>query len=257
MLEGAGDAAAGAVEAALDGVTPDQAVLVVTAGNLKARSKLRALFEKGRTLAAVGIYANPPERGDIEAMFAARKAPLPDDEAMQDLLSLGRALDAGEFRGLVEKLLLYKANESSPVTPEDVAACAPLAIEDEVDALSAAVAGGEVKAVPGIIGRLSGQGEAPSSLSIGVTRHFRQLLALASAPDGPEAAAARARPLIFGPRRAAMLGQLRKLTRQDLEAALTTLTDTELALRSSAPAPAYALLERALMRIAMTARRRG
>ena len=74
------------------------------------------------------------------------------------------------------------------------------------------------------------------------------------APDGPEAALARARPPVFGPRRARMAAQARALGAERLEAALGWITDTDLALRSSRPLPGLALVERLLLRIAASRR---
>ena len=64
------------------------------------------------------------------------------------------------------------------------------------------------------------------------------------------------RPPIFGPRRDRMLRQAQKWGVVRLEQALTLLTDTDLQLRSAGQhAPAMALVERTLIRLAMMAAR--
>jgi DNA polymerase-3 subunit delta len=245
------------VSDALDGVAPEDAVLVASAGSLAARSSLRKLFEGGKTLAALGIYADPPSRREIEETLSSLGAPAPDSGGADDLLALGRALDAGEFQAFLRKLALYMASESGPISSADVAACAPLATEEAVDDLVASVAGGRLDALAAGMARLSGQGVAPSTLSIAVTRHFRQLHALATASGGAEGAIGRVRPPIWGPRRQALLDQTRQWSVRGLEQALGALASLELELRSSSGAPALALLERALLRIALTGRRRA
>jgi DNA polymerase-3 subunit delta len=86
-------------------------------------------------------------------------------------------------------------------------------------------------------------------------RHFRQLHVVASDPGGPSEGIGRLRPPVFGPRRDRILRQAQTWGMHRLEQALSLLTDTDLTLRSSAQAPAMALMERALIRLAMLARR--
>jgi DNA polymerase-3 subunit delta len=63
------------------------------------------------------------------------------------------------------------------------------------------------------------------------------------------------RPPVFGPRRDRMLRQAQGWGMHSLEKAIGILTDTDLALRSSSRAPALAVMERALIRLAMLNRR--
>ena len=66
----------------------------------------------------------------------------------------------------------------------------------------------------------------------------------------------RVRPPVFGPRRDRMIRQASTWGAPKLELALTMLTDTDLQLRSAGQhAPAMALVERTLIRLAMLARR--
>ena len=97
---------------------------------------------------------------------------------------------------------------------------------------------------------------SPTGVTIAAGRYFRTLHAAACAADGPEAALARARPPVFGPRRARMAAQARALGPGRLEEALGLIMEAELALRSSRPLPGPALVERLLVRIA-TLRRGG
>jgi len=64
------------------------------------------------------------------------------------------------------------------------------------------------------------------------------------------------RPPVFGPRRDRMLRQAQGWGAEKLQQGLTILTDTDLQLRSAAQrAPEMALMERALIRLAMLAAR--
>jgi DNA polymerase-3 subunit delta len=63
------------------------------------------------------------------------------------------------------------------------------------------------------------------------------------------------RPPVFGPRRDIMQRQAQSLGLRRIEEALAMLIETDLTLRSSSRAPAEALMERTLIRVAMLARR--
>lgn len=260
LVEDAGDAAAPALRAALDDWRPGDATLVVAAGNLGPGSALRKGFEAARTAVAIGIYADPPGRDEIEAALAGHglaAAGAMDRDAFGEIEALAQALDPGDFAQFLEKLALYKRGDPAPLAPADVAACAPPPPEAEVDEVVALAADG----VPGPLAiafrTLAAKGGSPTGLTIAAGRHFRVLHAAAIAADGPEAALSRARPPVFGPRRARMAAQARALGEIELEKALGLIVEAELALRSSRPLPAQALVERLFVRLAMLRRRRS
>lgn len=255
FLEDAADTAAPMVRNALDEWKPGDAVIVVTAGQLTPKSALRKLFEDHANAYAAGIYDDPPGRDEIEA--ALRTAGLRDigREAMADLMALARELDPGDFRQTVEKIALYKHGDTAPLTPDDVAACAPLTIGADVDDVVHIVAEARVKELGPFLRRLEGQGINPVTLCIGATRHFRSLHAAASHPGGPVSGIGSLRPAVNFRNRDRMVRQAEGWGMHRLEQALTILTDTDLTLRSASRAPAMAVMERALIRLAMLARR--
>ncbi|MDW4549347.1 DNA polymerase III subunit delta [Defluviimonas sp. D31] len=255
FVEDAADGLAPVLKAALADWKPGDAMLVVTAGSLTKASALKKAFEEHPNAYAAGIYDDPPSREEIEAVLA--KAGLADigREAMTDLLALARDLDPGDFRQTVEKIALYKFGDSAPLAPAEVAACAPATIEAEVDDVLHAVAETRVADVGPLMRRLEGQGVNPVTLSIAAMRHFRTLHMAASAPGGPSEGITRMRPPVFGPRRDRMLRQAQNWGMHRLENALGILTDTDLTLRSASRAPAMAVMERALIRLAMLGRR--
>ncbi len=71
LLDGAGDAQAAAVALALGAWSPGDAQLIVTAGQLTPRAKLRKLFEDHPTAYAAGIYADAPGREEVARQLAA------------------------------------------------------------------------------------------------------------------------------------------------------------------------------------------
>jgi DNA polymerase III subunit delta len=254
-VEEAGDFLSKTVEAALSDWQADDATLVITAGQLAARSSLRKYFEAHSNAYAAAIYADPPSRAEIEAVLAKTGLTVASPEVMADLTALARVLDPGDFAQTMEKLSLYKLNDTSPLSPADIIACAPLSTEAALDDALNVIAEARVGEVGQLMRRLEGQGMNPTTICIGATRHFRTLHLAASHVNGPEAGLSSARPPVFGPRRDRMLRQARALGMRRLENVLGILTDTDLGLRSSRPVPQRAMLERAFIRIAMLAGR--
>ncbi|TQS71351.1 DNA polymerase III subunit delta [Rhodobacteraceae bacterium] len=256
FVEGAGDGLSDVIAEALKAWAPGDSQIIVTAGSLTAKSKLRKLFESHANAYSIGIYDDPPSREEIEDILKNAGLTQITPDAMTDITTLGRALDPGDFRQTIEKLSLYKYNDRTPVTPVDVTACTPATIEAGVDELLNIVAEGRARELGPMLQRLTGQGLQPVALAIQTLRHFRALHTAASDPGGPGAGIARIRPPIFGPRRDRMQRQAQTWGMYRLEDALKLLVETDLTLRSASRAPQMALVERAMMRLAMMAARR-
>ena len=252
FVEDATDTLADPIAVALKDWKPGDAQIVVTAGSLTAKSTLKTLFDKHPAAVCIGLYDDPPSREEIED--ALRKAGLRDisRDAMTDLTTLARALDPGDFRQTLEKIALYKFNDPTPLTPADVTAMAPATIEAEVDDLIDATAEGRAKAIGPLFRRLEGQGMLPVTICIAALRHFRILHAAASDPAGPGAGIQKAR--VNFKQKDAMGRQAGQWGMGALEGAVAQLLDTDLTLRSTSRAPGMALMERALIRIAMARR---
>jgi DNA polymerase-3 subunit delta len=256
FVEDATDAMAPTIISAVEDWQEGDAQIIVTAGQLKPTSKLRKLFEGHPNAYAAAIYDDPPSREEIEATLA--KSGLRDigNDAMRDLTALARELDPGDFRQTMEKLGLYKLGDDTPLTPEDIAACAPSSTEAELDDILNIVAEARSGEIGPVMKRLRAQGVQPVSLCITATRHFRTLYTAASDPGGAAQGMGRVRPPVFGPRRDRMLRQAQNWGASKLEQALSLLTETDLQLRSAGQhAPEMALVERALIRLAMMAAR--
>jgi len=252
FVEEAADGLTDTVTAALKDWAPGDATIVVTAGNLTGKSALKTLFEKHPNAVCIGLYDDPPTREEIEAEL--RKAGLSriDPAAMADLTTLARALDPGDFRQTLEKVALFKWRDDTPLTAAEVAALAPASIEAETDDLLHAVAGRNGGAIGPLMRRLEGQGVGPVSVCIAALRHFRALHTARVDPGGPGAGLQKAR--VFGSRRDRMQRELDLWTGPQLESAIGHLLQTDMTLRSASRAPGQALVERSLMRIAMSRR---
>ncbi len=249
------------VEEAADGLTPTittalaewrpgDAQIIVTAGGLTGKSALKTLFEKHPAAYCVGLYDDPPSREEIEDALKRAGLAAIDREALTDLMSLGRALDPGDFRQTLEKIALYKHGDTTPLTPAEIAALAPATIEADVDELIAVVADRKAQEIGPLLRRLEGQGTLPVTLCIQTMRHFRALHMAVSEPGGAASAIGRMRGIPFKSRDA-LIRQAQSWSMLRLEEAIAHLLETDLTLRSSSRAPGMAVMERALIRLAM------
>jgi DNA polymerase-3 subunit delta len=257
FVEEVTDVAAKAIIPALKDWVAGDAQVVVTAGQLAAKSSLRKLFESHPSAYAAGIYDDPPTRDEIETALRDASLNNIDRDAMDLIAALSREMAPGDLRQTIEKLGLYMAGETAAVTVSDVEACAPLSNEAALDDILNAVADLKATEIGPILSRLYAQGTQPVALCIGAMRHFRQLHVVASDPGGPLAGIGRLRPPVFGPRRDRIVRQASTWGRFRLERALGTITDADLTLRSSSTAPDRALVERMFIRLAMLGRSRG
>lgn len=256
LVEEATDGCAEALKIALQDWREGDATVIATAGSLTAKSSLRKAFEGHKSAMAVALYNNALTRSEIEEELKRAGIAEVGRDAMGALEALGRELTPGDFRQTLEKVALYKLNDSAPLSVAEVELNAPASIEADMDDVFHVVAEGRTGEIAPLMQRLTGQGVAPVTLMIMGARHFKTLYTLASAQGGPAAAIGRMRPPLFGPRRDRMLRQAQGWRVERLEAALTLLMDTDLQLRSAGQkAPAMALVERAFVRLAHMAGR--
>lgn len=255
FVEDATDGLAKLIGDSLSEWGPGDAQIVVTAGSLTAKSALRKLFEAHSNTYSIGIYDDPPGRDEIERALRDAGLGTLGQDAMNAVLALSRSLDPGDFRQTIEKLGLYKGDDKTDTTVEEIEACAPQSSEAALDDVLNLVAEAKTPEIGPVLKRLYAQGVQPVGLCIGATRHFRTLHAAASDPGGAAAGVGRLRPPVFGSRRDAVVRQANGWGRAKLEDALSLLTDTDLQLRSSTRAPQHAVLERTFIRLSMMARR--
>ena len=106
FVEDANDSVIKPITAAVEDWQPGDAQIVVTAGQLQAKSALRKLFEGHPNAFAAALYNDPPSRAEIEAELTRAGLARPDGAAMEMLTALSTELDPGDFRQTLEKIAL-------------------------------------------------------------------------------------------------------------------------------------------------------
>ena len=255
FVEDAGDGLTDTIAAALADWAEGDAQIIVTAGSLTAKSKLRKAFEGHKSAYATGIYDDPPSRTEIEKALLDAGLKNISTDASSALNDLSRTIDPGDFRQTLEKIALFKLGDETALTPEEVEMSAPSSVEAGIDDVLNIAAEGKAHEIGPVLRRLEAQGVNAVGLCIGATRHFRILHTVASDPGGAGSGIRKLRPPVFGPRRDRIQRQASGWGMHKLERALALLLNTDLTLRSTAQVPEMAVMERALLRLAWMGRR--
>ena len=241
---------------AIDAWKDGDSTIIVTAASLKPSSSLRKLFEQQKNAFSIPIYDNPITKFEVEKIIADAELQNITQESFSQLAEIALELPPGDFKQSVDKLALYKLNDETPVTYQDIVNCTPASNEVDIDEVLNAVLAGDDFAVSQIVGRLRSQGILPVTLIIAATRHFKAVFSIISHPSGINAGAAALRPPIYGPRKDALMKQAQKWGQEKIKMAIKILTATDLQLRSAnLQAPQMALVERLFMRLAMLLKR--
>ena len=182
------------------GRSPDEAALVVIeAGALPSRGKLRALVEAAPEAASIACYPEEGRalEGSIARMLEAERVRIEPD-ALEWLASrLGADRAAG--RGEVEKLALY-ADANGRLTLDDVQAVTGDAAGASLEDAAFAATAGDRAAADLAIERALAEGLSPVALARALLSHLhrlRQTRLLVDAGTAPSDAMGRLRPPVF------------------------------------------------------------
>ncbi len=256
LVEEAIDSAFTAIEAAMRAWEPDDAQIIVTAGQLKTTSRLRKLFEGHKSARAIALYDEVPSFGELQALLTAAGLHSVDHDARAAVAQFAGDLGPGDFQQLLTKIATYKIGDDRPLSLTDVIACAPSSIDATLEDAINAVADARPQDIDSILRRLEAQGTTAVALCIATMRHFRTLYAATTDPRGAATGITRVRPPVLGPRRKRMLRQCQNWDIHKLEHAIAHITKVDLQLRSpNQNAPTMALVERLLIRLSMLTNR--
>src|SRR5262245_12193542 len=245
-----------AVEALVASPAPDCRV-IIEAGDLKRTDKLRAVCERAKTAAAIACYADGERdlaRLIDEEMRAAGLAIAAD--ARTTLVSLLGG-DRRASRNEIRKLALY-AQGNDRVTLDDVVAVVADASGLALDAVIDAAFAGRTAEVEMQFARAASAGTAPGTIVSTALRHVSQLhkarLQVDQGDSIDEALGVFMPPVHFR-RRTAVESAVNAWTSARLARAMAQLAEASLETRRQ-PALAEAIAQRALLSLAVNARRK-
>jgi DNA polymerase-3 subunit delta len=251
-IPNAEDNIAAAIANLLGRIPPSDSVLLIEAGDLEKKSKLRSACEGDSPLACgIPCYVEDTaaRQRTITEILATEDVQAPREVigALADVLPPDRLA----MRSELEKFALY-VGKGKTATSADVRAALHDAGAAELDDLIFAVGAGDAKRVAQLIDRLYAEQTSPVALLRAAQRHFIRLQwARAEMDKGVSAtdAVKRLQPPVFWKYESAMTSQLRRWSRAKSEQALRRLYDAEAAVKRTG-VPDTALCAQTLLGLA-------
>jgi DNA polymerase-3 subunit delta len=243
---------------------PGDSLVVVEAGELAARSKLRLAFEGAAIAAALPCYAEDEAgmRRVITELAAAQGVALEPDA--QEFLATNLVGDRLMARGEIEKLALYLGARPDRGGGVRAGLDAVQAVVGDSAALLSlddpvwAAASGDFASLDRALGRLFAEGTAAVAVLRATQRHLQRLhwvQAEIAAGANPSTAAGALKPPIFYKQQQTFQAQLRQWPASALRQALERLTEAEQECKRT-NMPDDTLCARTLFQIAAMARAR-
>ena len=251
----------GATEAIGDGVASiferslENVLIVLEAGELGPRSRLRRLFEKAEHGAALACYLDDDfAREQILEELVRAEGKTIERPALTYLASHLRG-DRALARREVEKLLLYTWNDADCVTLQQSTDCIGDETEHVLEDIAMAVCAGNTTDVSRAYDRCIATGQPEISVLRSLARHLQRLHVVSAARDVGttlEDAMSALRPPVFFKEKAAFASQAMKWTTVRLQRALDIVLIAERSCKTT-HAPGDLICERTLLQVASAA----
>jgi DNA polymerase III subunit delta len=251
-LQHAPDAVSAAVNILLNDLPPGDSLVVIEAGDLEKRSKLRALCESDSPhVIAIPCYVeDAAQRARTAAAHLETEGLKIEREALV-LLAERLPPDRLAMRSELDKLALYTRGQKI-VTADNVRVALGDAGAAEMDDLVHAVAGGEAKRAGALLDHLLAEQTSPVALLRAAQRHFLRLQMARAYIDGglgASAAIGKLQPKVFWKHVEPMARQAQRWPATAIERLLERLYEAEAAVKKTG-APDAALCGQLLLQAA-------
>ncbi|RMF14923.1 MAG: DNA polymerase III subunit delta [Alphaproteobacteria bacterium] len=239
-LRDATDALADTIAAAREHDWGDS-LLLVTAGELGPRSRLRRLFEGDERLAALACYRD--EGAALSRLIDAvlGEAGLVIARETRDWLCAHLGEDRQASRRELEKLVLYKLDDPDRhLSLEEAMMLVGDGAMVTIQGIVQAVLAGDIAGIEAAWNRALAQGESPIAILRVLQGRFQRLILLTAEVAGggdPAAIVAASRPPIFFKERAVWVRALHQWTPTRCAKAIRRLTETEIAAKTTGRLP--------------------
>lgn len=231
----------------------DDALIILEASDLAPRSSLRKLCESAKNAAALPCYVDD-ERGLAQIIRKALH-----DEGLQaepdtvSWLSANISGNRGKVRAELEKLIVYKGNDKSPIRLTEAQEICGAAGAQSFDDLVFSVGGNNPKLALKAYNTLMDEGVAEIAVLRALQNHFRRLhLAKAIIGEGKstDEAMKNLSPPVFFKQKSSFQGQLNRWTLPKLDRILDKLSDLEAQTKQTGT-PVNTLCSQAILSISM------
>jgi DNA polymerase-3 subunit delta len=247
LVQGADDGVTKALSQFLADPVGD-GLVVVEAGDLESKSKLRQAFDKATVGAAIACYRDDARSlpGIVQETLKAEGLGV-SREAL-DYLAANLGGDRLVTRAELQKLALYKGPGAGQVELADAQACVGDTAEVTLEDIAFATGGGDIAGLERAFQRAIHEGAQPVQPLRAASRHFQRLHAVSNA-ENLDSAMGKLRPPVFWKRKDAFRGQAQAWDQGQLARALERLLEAENRTKTTG-LPATAIASRALMEIA-------
>ena len=252
-IEGGGDKLTVILKAYLESPS-ESSLVVVQAGELSPRSSLRKLCESAKNAAALPCYVED-ERGVAgvirETIRAENKA---IDQDAVSWLSANISGDRAKVRSELEKLVIYKGDDETPISMADAQAACGGAGQQDFDNLIYAVAGRKTEEALKAYNILMQEGVAFIAILRSLQNHFRRLHIVKSYMNSGmdlEISMKKLTPPIFFKQVPFFKGQINSWSLPMLDMVMGKLTDLEAQCKKTGM-PVETLCSQAILAISKT-----
>ncbi|MEM0985701.1 MAG: DNA polymerase III subunit delta [Pseudomonadota bacterium] len=172
------------VEAGEDSRDRFEAKLIVTAGSLQKKSKLRTAFEGAKNAAALQLF--PDELGDVSDLIRQTigEAGLEIDDMAVSALALHLPGHRRMIHAELEKLALFARDFGRPISQTDIQSVCISSVDSNGDAYVAAIFDRDLPAALATLDRLTISGTSAITLIRALQRETQRLLSVAALGPG-------------------------------------------------------------------------
>jgi len=255
LIENASDNLTNLVMEACEKWVSGDAHILLTSTFLSPKSSLRKFFESHAKVYVAPIFDDPATPIEINAeikKFGFRDI---NKNALNQLLHLGQILNMDEFSQILEKLSLYKLDDATPITNEDISKIAPTVYDKGLEDVASLVASGKTTEITKPLKNLEAQGVQAVSLCLSTTLYFKKLYKASIDPIGIETGVKRLKPPVSFKKTDVMVKQIKLWGSVKLSEAVHMLIDLDLQLRSNSGVPNQSLMERTMIRLSLLSKK--
>ena len=257
LIENASDNLTNLVMDCCDKWVSGDAHILLTSTFLPPKSSLRKCFESHDKVYIAPIFDDPTSPIEIDSEIKKFGLSNINKDASSELLYLGQALNMDEFSQILEKLSLYKLNDTTPVTYEEVNKIAPVVYDKGLEEIASLVASGKTSEVTKPLKNLEAQGFQAVCLCVSTTLYFKKLYKASIDPLGIENGVRGLKPPISFKKTDDMVKQIKLWGSVKLSEAIHMLIDLDLELRSNSGMPDQSLMERTMVRLSLLSKKKS
>ena len=235
---------------------PGDGFVIISAGELAAKSSLRKLFESSDNAIALACYSDSAETRDALIDSIIIKAGFHIDQDARAYLNTHLGNDRMVSRQELEKLILYKGDDETPINLEDVSVNVGDSASRAFDEAGSAALSGQLPALIKALNKAYEEGDNPVGVLRLVSRRLQRMHLVASmseAGNSLESGFKALRPPAFSREAGELRRLLSRWSAPRLGEALKIVSEAEQQCKSTGM-PAEAICTRALMRLAGAAR---